>query len=68
MVFSKGETSDRQRQMGKSLVFGLSEETKNKLELLAQRRQISQGALCRFAITKFLEQESQNDQRQKNSA
>ena len=62
MVFSKGETSDRVKRTGTSVVFGLTEEIKEKLEELAQRRQVSQGALCRIAITKFLEQE--NEQRQ----
>ena len=68
MVFSKGETSDRQKQMGKSLIFGLSEETKTKLEQLAKKREVSQGALCRIAITKFIEEQLQNDTTRQTSA
>ena len=57
MVFQKGETSKRNRNFGKSILFSLNEDTKQRLELLASRRQLSQGAICRYAITKFLEEE-----------
>ena len=61
MVFKKGETSERKRNFGKSVLFSLNEETKQRLEQLASKRQVSQGALCRYAITKFLENEVETD-------
>ena len=57
MVFQKGETSERHRNLGKSVLFSLNEQTKQRLEQLASKRQVSQGALCRYIITKFLENE-----------
>lgn len=61
MTFNKGQTSRRRKNLNKSIVFNLSEDTKNRLEKLAERRQISQGALCRYAITEFIERNIQNE-------
>lgn len=40
--------------------FTLSDEVKIAIEQLAKKRQISEGAICRYAITKYLENEIVN--------
>ena len=46
------------------LIFDISEELDERLEEVMEKRQNSKASICRFAITKFLEQELQNEQRQ----
>lgn len=46
------------------VIFDVSEELDRKLEQVMEKRQNSKAGICRFAITKFLEQELQNETKQ----
>ena len=40
-----------------TITFCLSDEIKSLIEHLARKRNVSQGAICKIAISKFLESE-----------
>lgn len=44
-----------------TITFSLSDEIKIAIEELAKRRSVSQGAICKVAITKFLEEEFKDE-------
>lgn len=48
--------------MKMKLIFDISDELDKKLEQVMEKRQNSKASICRWAITRFLDEEFQNEQ------